>query len=109
MKKYFFLLAPAGVLILAACSGGDLKTECEKYKAEMAAHSQANPVLNGNFDADAALDWNQKNKEITKGFLRATGFEYKEGDDMEDLQANMSGIMEASVKCKEAGVDMMKN
>jgi hypothetical protein len=109
MKKTVLLAVPFGALVLASCSGGDIKAKCEKYKAEMTAHSQSNPALTGNFDIDAASSWNQKNKELAKEFIQATGLEYRDGDSLDDLQANMSAIMEASVKCKEAGVDIMKN
>ena len=109
MIKPASLFLPLAALGIASCSSGNIAAKCEKYKAEMASHAQANPALSGNFDTDAAISWSEKNKEIVKGFLQAAGVEYKEGDSMEDMQANLSGIMEASTKCKEAGVDMMKN
>ena len=109
MIKAITLALPFAALGLASCSSNNLATECQKFKEEMTSHAQANPVLSGNFDQSAALSWSEKNKEIAKGFLQATGVGYKEGDSLEATQANLSGIMEGYAKCKKAGVDMTKN
>lgn len=108
MFKPSALVLPIAAIGLASCSSNNLAAECQKFKEDMASHAKANPALSGNFDESAALSWSKRNQEITKGFLQATGVGFKEGDSMEAMQANMSGIMEGSVKCKEAGVDMMK-
>ena len=110
MIKAIALALPIAALGLASCSSNNIAAaECQKFKEEMNSHNQANPALSGNFDESAALSWSEKGKEITKRFLQATGVGYNEGDSLEAAQANISGLMEGSVKCKEAGVDMTKN
>lgn len=102
----FAITALSGSL-LASCGKGDIASACQSYKKQMESHAQSNPVLSGNFDTAELEAWNQKNKELAKGLMSATGIPYRDGDSLESAQENISGIMQASVKCKEAGVDMM--
>jgi len=51
---------------------------------------------------------NRKNLEISKDFMKSTDVKYNNGNSMEALQENIAGIIKASFKHEEAGVEMMK-
>ena len=80
----------------------------KKYRVKIAAHSQSNPVLSGEFDMTAIQEVNRKNLEISKDFMKSTDVKQNNGNSMEALQENIAGIIKASLKHEEAGVEMMK-
>ena len=99
MIKTIVLALPIAALSLASCSSNNIAAECQKFKEEMTSNLQ-------NFDGSSPLSWSEKNEKTTKRFLQAIGIGYKEGASLEAMKANTAGIMEGSVKCKEAGVDI---
>ena len=99
MIKTIVLALPIAALSLASCSSNNIAVECQKFKEEMTSNLQ-------NFDGSSPLSWSEKNEKTTKRFLQAIGIGYKEGASLEAMKANTAGIMEGSVKCKEAGVDI---
>lgn len=101
---------------LGACStvegllpGSNLATACKTFKDEMAAHAKANPAVNGNLDQAANAAWGKKNQEILETFFKATGVTYNNSNDLDAVRENMTALVQASAKCKVAGVDMINN
>jgi hypothetical protein len=88
--------------------GGSIKTACIKYKEEMSSHANANPFLTGNYNsfADPVIkEWNEKGDAINKRLFDAVGISYSTGDEIEEAQKNIQGLMQAAQKCYNAGVD----
>ena len=102
--------------ILNACStvesllpGSNIAADCKTFKDEMAAHAQTNPAVNGNLDQVANVAWGKKNQEILEKLFKATGVTYNTSNDLDAVRENMTALVQASAKCKVAGVDMINN
>lgn len=99
---------------LTACSyveglmpGSTLAADCKTFKEQMAAHVQANPAVNGNLDQAANEAWRKKNQELIETLFNATGVTYNNRNNLDAVRETMTGLVQASAKCKVAGVDMI--
>lgn len=108
---------------LAACAtmqgllpSADLGAQCTAFRDELATHAKANPALNGTLDQAANAAWAKKNDEILKRFFLATGVTVDSGansdisnpdSQLDQARTTMTALVQASAKCKIAGVDMI--
>lgn len=90
--------------------GVGIKDACIEYKEKMAAHSENNPAITGNytdFNDSVFQEWNQQGDAINKKLFDAVGIPYinAENRNIEEARANVEGLMEAAKKCYNAGID----
>lgn len=118
LAKVLALLATSSCL--AACStvqgllpGADLAAQCTAFRNEIATHAKTNPAVNGNLDQAANAAWAKKNDEILRRFFLATGVTVESGansnpdSQLDQARTTMTALVQATAKCKIAGVDMI--